>query len=180
MKDIVSLSFGPVPSRRLGRSLGINNIPAKTCPYSCVYCQLGKTVNMTMERQSFYEPEDIFEEVKRKCIEATSRDERIDYLTFVPDGEPTLDANLGEEISLLKRIRISIAVLTNASLIWQDNVKEDLLGANLVSLKVDAVSEDLWRKINRPYKSLKLNAILEGVRDFAKEFKGTIISEPCL
>jgi wyosine [tRNA(Phe)-imidazoG37] synthetase (radical SAM superfamily) len=91
-----------------------------------------------------------------------------------------LDANLGKETSLLKLIRIPIAVLTNASLIWQDDVKEDLLETNLVSLKVDAVSEDLWRKINRPHKSLKLNAILEGVKDFAKEFKGTIISETML
>ncbi len=178
--DLESIAFGPVPSRRLGRSLGINNIPAKTCSYSCVYCQLGKTVNMSIERHPFYKPEDIFKKVKRKVAEATSRNEKIDYLTFVPDGEPTLDLSLGREIPLLKQIEIPIAVLTNASLIWSDDVKEDLLEANLVSLKVDTVSEDLWRRINRPHKNLRLNIILEGITEFAKEFKGTIISETML
>jgi len=176
----VRLAFGPVPSRRLGKSLGINNIPAKTCSYSCVYCQLGRTINMTTERQAFYKPEDIFVEVKRKVDEASSRNERVDYLTFVPDGEPTLDINLRKEISILKQIEIPIAVITNASLIWRNDVKEDLLKANLVSLKVDVVSEDLWRRINRSHKDLKLNAVLEGVTEFANEFKGTIISETML
>jgi len=176
----VKLAFGPVPSRRLGKSLGINNIPAKTCSYSCVYCQLGRTINMTTERQTFYKPEDIFKEAKRKVEEASKRNERVDYLTFVPDGEPTLDINLGKEISILKQIEIPIAVITNASLIWRNDVKEDLLKANLTSLKVDAVSEDLWRRINRPHKDLKLNAVLEGVTEFANEFKGTIISETML
>jgi len=176
----VRLAFGPVPSRRLGKSLGINNIPAKTCSYSCVYCQLGRTINMTTERQAFYKPENICREVEMKVDEASSRNERVDYLTFVPDGEPTLDINLGKEISILKQIEIPIAVITNASLIWRNNVREDLLKANLVSLKVDAVSEDLWRRINRPHKNLKLNGILEGVTEFANEFEGTIISETML
>jgi len=176
----VRLAFGPVPSRRLGKSLGMNNIPAKTCSYSCVYCQLGRTTNMTTERQAFYKPEDIFREVKRKVDEATSRNESIDYLTFVPHGEPTLDINLGKAISILKQIKMPIAVITNASLTWQKDAKEDLMEANLVSLKVDAVSEDLWKRINRPHKDLKLNAILEGIREFANEFKGTIISETML
>ncbi len=174
------LAFGPVPSRRLGKSLGINNIPPKTCSYSCVYCQLGRTVNMTTARRFFYRPKDIFKEVKRKVDETVSREEVIDYLAFVPDGEPTLDLNLGKTISFLKQIGIPIAVITNASLIWQDDVKENLLDANLVSLKVDAVSEDLWRRINRPHGNLKLNAVLEGVTEFANEFKGTIISETML
>jgi wyosine [tRNA(Phe)-imidazoG37] synthetase (radical SAM superfamily) len=176
----VKLAFGPVPSRRLGKSLGINNIPAKTCSYSCVYCQLGRTTNMTTERQAFCKPENIFREVKRKVDEASSRNERVDYLTFVPDGEPTLDINLGKEISILKQIEIPIAVITNASLIWRNDVIEDLLKANLTSLKVDAVSEDLWRRINRPHKNLKLNDILVGMTKFANEFKGTIISETML
>ena len=123
LKD-ARLAFGPVQSRRLGKSLGINNIPAKTCSYSCVYCQVGKTINLTTERQHFYRPEDILKEVERRAKEATSRGERIDYLAFVPDGEPTLDLNLGKEISLLKQIGLPIAVLTNASLIWRDDVKE--------------------------------------------------------
>ncbi|MGC9346315.1 MAG: radical SAM protein [Candidatus Bathyarchaeales archaeon] len=174
------LAFGPVPSRRLGKSLGINNIPAKTCSYSCVYCQLGKTINMKTERQAFYKPKDIFRQVKRKVDEAASRNERIDYLTFVPDGEPTLDTNLGKEISLLKHVGIPIAVLTNASLLWRRDVKEDLLEADFVSLKVDGVSENLWRSNNRPHKSLELNTILEGIVEFAEEFDGTIVSETML
>jgi len=137
-------------------------------------------MNITTERQSFYKPEDIFKEVKRKVVGASSRNERIDYLTFVPDGEPTLDINLGKAISISKEVKIPIAVITNASLIWREDVKEDLLGANLVSLKVDAASEGLWKRINRPYKDLKLNAILEGVTKFADEFKGKIISETML
>ena len=180
LEDVGKLAFGPVPSRRLGKSLGINNIPAKTCSYSCVYCQLGKTIDMTTERQAFYEQEDIFKEVKRKVDEAASRNERVDYLTFVPDGEPALDNNLGKAISLLKQIRIPIAVLTNGSLIWRGDVKRDLLEMDLVSLKVDVVSEDLWRRINRPHKSLRLNIILDGVTEFVEEFKGTIISETML
>jgi len=180
LENMGKLAFGPVPSRRLGKSLGINSIPTKTCSYSCVYCQVGKTINMTTERQYFYKPEDIFREVKRKVVESASRDERIDYLTFVPDGEPTLDINLGKEISLLKQIGIPIAVLTNASLIWRHDVKEDLLEADFVSLKVDAFSEGLWRTMNRPHKDVKLNAILEGITEFSKEFKGTVVSETML
>lgn len=180
MENVGMLAFGPVPSRRLGKSLGINNVPAKTCSYSCIYCQLGRTLNMTAERHAFYKPEDVFHEVKRKVDEASSRNEGIDYLTFVPDGEPTLDLNLFWEISLLKQIGIPIAVLTNASLIWQDEVKEDLLEADFVSLKVDAVSQDLWRRINRPHKDLKLDVVFEGIIDFAMEFEGTVTSETML
>ena len=173
-------AFGPVPSRRLGRSLGINNIPPKTCSYSCVYCQLGRTSQLIANRQAFYKPKEIFKKVKRKVDEAISRNENIDYLTFVPDGEPTLDINLGKEISLLRQIGIPIAVLTNASLLWREDVREDLLKANLVSLKVDAVNQALWMKINRPHKSLSLDKILDGIIDFAEAFRGTIISETML
>ena len=175
-----TLAFGPVPSRRLGKSLGINNIPAKNCTYSCIYCQLGRTLNMMVERKAFYKPEEILKEVERKVKEATSRNERIDYLTFVPDGEPTLDINLGEEINLLKQIGIPVAVITNASLLWLEDVEKDLMDADLVSLKVDAVSEDLWRRINRPHKSLSLSKILGGVSNFTREFNHKIITETML
>ena len=177
LEDVETMAFGPVPSRRLGKSLGINNIPPKTCSYSCVYCQLGKTTNMTTERQIFYRSEDILKEVRKKVDATVSRKEKVDYLTFVPDGEPTLDLNLGKEISILKQIGIPIAVLTNASLIWRDDVKEDLMKANLVSLKVDAITEDLWMRINRPHENLRLNAILEGIKEFANEFNAKVISE---
>jgi wyosine [tRNA(Phe)-imidazoG37] synthetase (radical SAM superfamily) len=178
--DVKTTAFGPVPSRRLGRSLGINNIPPKTCSYSCVYCQLGKTSNITVDRQAFYKPRDILKEVRRKVNEATVRNERIDYLTLVPDGEPTLDINIGKEISMLKKRGTPIAVITNASLLWLKDVKQDLLKADYVSLKVDAASEDLWRRINRPHKDLRLNTVLKGIQDFAEAFKGTVVSETML
>ena len=180
LQNVKTLAFGPVPSRRLGRSLGINNIPPKTCSYSCVYCQLGKTSNIVVDRQSFYRPEDILRQVKRKVSEASFRNEKIDYLTFVPDGEPTLDINIGEEISLLRQIGIPIAVVTNASLLWRDEVRDNLRRADFVSLKVDAVSQDLWKSINRPCKDLRLSMILDGIKEFAGMFKGTIASETML
>src|SRR3990170_3040224 len=104
LQDLNSITFGPVPSRRLGKSLGINNIRPKVCSYSCVYCQLGKNSENIAKRRVFYQPYDILNEVRRKVNNAAERNERIDYLTFVSDGEPTLDINLGEEISVLKRI----------------------------------------------------------------------------
>ena len=180
LENIETLAFGPVPSRRLGRSLGVNNIPPKTCSYSCVYCQLGKTSNMLVDRQAFYKPEQILMQVERKINEATLRGERIDYITFVPDGEPTLDVNLGREISLLKHAGIPIAVITNASLLWREEVREELLAADFVSLKVDAVSQDLWRRIDRPHKDLKLDKILNGVKEFARSFEGILVSETML
>jgi wyosine [tRNA(Phe)-imidazoG37] synthetase (radical SAM superfamily) len=141
---------------------------------------LGKTRNILVDRQSFYRPEDILRQVKRKVNEASLRKEKIDYLTFVPDGEPTLDINVGEEISLLRHIGIPIAVVTNASLLWHDGVRDDLQEANFVSLKVDAVSQDLWKRVNRPHKSLKLEMILDGIKHFAKTFEGNIVSETML
>ena len=173
-------AFGPVPSRRLGRSLGINNIPAKICSYSCIYCQLGRTSKISIERRTFYAPEKLFKVVKNKVEKSKSRNEGIDYLTFVPDGEPTLDENLGIEIEMLKEIGIPIAILTNASLLWRDDVKDDLLKADLVSLKVDAVNEDIWRGINRPHRSLRINEILDGIIGFSKEFEGRLITETML
>jgi len=175
-----NMAFGPVPSRRLGRSLGINNIPPKTCSYSCIYCQLGKTSNMLVKRQVFYKPEHILMQVKWKVNKATLRNERIGYLTFVPDGEPTLDVNIGKEIFLLKNLGFPIAVITNASLLWQKETREDLLAADFVSLKMDVVSENLWKRVNRPHKNLKLDIILDGIKEFAKTFEGTLVSETML
>ncbi len=180
LQDSSLLAFGPVPSRRLGKSLGINNIRPKVCSYSCVYCQLGKTSENTIERQFLYQPYDILREVEKRVNNVFMKNERVDYLTYVPDGEPTLDSNIGEEIQLLKRLGIPIAVLTNASMLWVENVRKDLLGADYVSLKVDAVSEDLWKRVDRPHKNLRLNAILQGIRDFAEVFKGIIVTETML
>jgi wyosine [tRNA(Phe)-imidazoG37] synthetase (radical SAM superfamily) len=180
LSDFKPLAFGPVPSRRLGKSLGMNNIPPKACSYSCIYCQLGKTSENIVERQVFYQPSAISKEVKMKVENATVRNERIDYITFVSDGEPTLDINIGREISLLKRIGLPIAIITNASMLWLKEVRQDLLKADYVSLKVDAVSEDLWRRVDRPHKDLKLTAILKGIQDFTEAFKGTVVTETML
>lgn len=174
------IAFGPVPSRRLGKSLGVNNIPDKVCTYACVYCQIGRTLRMEVERRPFYEPELIFGEVREKVEEAEERGERIDYITFVPDGEPTLDINLGREIDLLKELGIKLAALTNASLIWREDVRNDLLKLDFVSLKVDAVSENLWRRIDRPHKSLSLERILEGMLEFRAYFDGKLVTETML
>ncbi len=175
-----SISYGPVPSRRLGRSLGINNIPPKICTYACVYCQLGNTINMQVDRTTFYQAEEVARAVTGQVRKVKERGESVDYLTFVSDGEPTLDANLGEEIGLLKPLDAKIAVITNASLIWHGDVREDLGKADWVSLKIDAVSEEVWHQIIRPHKSLELGAILEGMRNFASTFKGELTTETML
>ena len=173
-------AFGPVPSRRLGRSLGVNNIPPKACTYSCVYCQLGRTIKMQVERRAFYQPEEILRDVEEKVRNAREVGESIDYLTFVPDGEPTLDVGLGQEIELLKPLGINIAVITNASLIWREDVQKDLMRADWVSLKVDSVSEDVWRRINRPHRALQLASILEGMLEFARAYEGELATETML
>lgn len=174
------LTFGPIPSRRLGRSLGINNIPPKICTYSCVYCQIGKTSNMEIQPQVFYSPSQIFNEVQKKVEKSREKGESIDYLTFVPDGEPTLDTNLGQEIKLIKSLGIKIAVITNASLMDQEQVRENLNEADLVSLKVDSVEEEIWRKVDHPHRSLCLKSILEGMLKFSESFRGKIITETML
>ncbi|MCD6146578.1 MAG: radical SAM protein [Thermoplasmata archaeon] len=174
------IAFGPVPSRRLGRSMGINNIPPKICTYSCIYCQLGRTLKMQVEREKFYDTDRVIEEVKRKVKEAENAGEHIDYLTFVPDGEPTLDINLGKEIEGLKQLGIKIAVITNASLIWREDVRNELYKADWVSLKVDAASKDIWRRVDRPHGKLSLDEILEGMQIFSRNFEGELATETML
>lgn len=174
------LTFGPVPSRRLGRSLGINNIPPKVCTYSCVYCQLGRTKKIRVESENFYDPEEIKRNVGEKINLADEAEESIDYLTFVPDGEPSLDIHIGQEIELLKSYGLKIGVITNSSLIWRDRVKKDLQKADWVSLKIDSVEEKIWRKINRPHRSLELRKILDGIIEFSSQFKGKLVTESML
>ncbi|MFN4227511.1 MAG: radical SAM protein [Candidatus Ratteibacteria bacterium] len=168
--------FGPVPSRRFGQSLGINNVPLpKRCSYCCIYCQIGRTSIYLIERKEFYKPEEIKKQVK-EMIEIL-KEKKIDYISFVPDGEPTLDINLGKEIEILKEFGIKIAVITNSSLIWRKDVRDDLKKADCVSLKIDAVSKDIWEKINRPNEKINLEAILKGIEIFSKEFKGELLTE---
>ena len=172
--------FGPIPSRRLGRSLGINNIPPKVCSYSCIYCQLGKTDSMSIERRDFYSAEEIYKEVSEKINQLQKTGENIDYITFVPDGEPTLDINLGKTIDRLKSFGIKKAVITNASLLWDKEVRSDLMSADWVSVKIDSVYENIWRKINRPHGMLELPKIIQGIKDFAAAFDGMLVTETML
>lgn len=135
---------------------------------------------MQVARQNFYKAQEIEQDVKQKIREAKEKGEPIDYLTFAPDGEPTLDANLGKEIELLKSSGIKIAIITNASLICREDVREDLGKANWVSLKVDAISEKTWHRIDRGHKSLELKAIVDGMLQFASTFKGELVTETML
>lgn len=172
--------FGPIPSRRLGRSLGVNNIPPKVCSYSCIYCQIGRTNSLSVDRKEFYSPDEIFREVSAKVKDLQGRGEKIDYISFVPDGEPTLDINLGQEISLLKSLGIKIAVITNSSFLNDENVRADLLKADWVSLKIDSIDEKIWYNIDRPNGKLNLREILSGIKTFSKEFKGILVTETML
>jgi wyosine [tRNA(Phe)-imidazoG37] synthetase (radical SAM superfamily) len=178
-RDLPLLIFGPVPSRRLGRSVGINNIPYKNCSYSCAYCQLGPTVNLNQNRRPFYESKKLDAAVNAKLKQAENY-EPIDYLTFVADGEPALDLNLGVTINLLKKTGKKIAVISNASLIGDPAVRSDLSQADWVSLKIDTLDEKIWRRLNIPAPGLRLDSVLQGITEFARCFHGTFVTETML
>lgn len=135
---------------------------------------------MQIDRRAFYKAEEILRDVKKKVKEARVKGESVDYLTFVPDGEPTLDINLGEEIRILKQLGIKIAVITNSSLMWRVDVQDDLRKADCVSLKIDAISDDVWHRIDRPYKSLQLDNVLQGISEFSRAYDGELITETML
>lgn len=174
------LAYGPVPSRRLGQSLGVNNIPPKICTYSCVYCQLGRTLKMHVEREEFYTIEEVSKAVKEKVEKSEENDETVDYISFVPDGEPSLDKSLGDKIEFIKELGFKVAVISNGSLIYHGQVREDLSNADWVSLKMDAVSPEVWKKVNRPHKDLELDKMMEGLRDFSDTFDGKLNTETML
>jgi wyosine [tRNA(Phe)-imidazoG37] synthetase (radical SAM superfamily) len=133
---------------------------------------------MTIKRSAFYTPRNIYEQTRQKLSEMG--DEPVDYLSFVPDGEPTLDIRLGEHIDLLRPLGIKIAVITNASLLWMEDVQQDLLKADWVSLKVDAATVDVWKKIDRPHGALDLDRIIEGATNFSERFSGERVTETML
>lgn len=174
------IAFGPVPSRRLGRSLGINNIRSKVCSYDCIYCQLGGTYEQSIERQEFYSPESIYDETKAYLEAMKNRKENPDYITFVANGEPTLDVRLGDTLDRLKTLGHKIAVISNATFIDCEDVRKALLDADWVSLKIDAVEESVWKRVNRPIPGLSLDRILGNIRSFRKEFEGTFNTETML
>jgi wyosine [tRNA(Phe)-imidazoG37] synthetase (radical SAM superfamily) len=175
-----SIAFGPVPSRRLGRSIGVNNIPPKTCSYSCIYCQLGRTTRSLKERRAFYPPRKILDAVRTRATASSAAGESVDFVTFVASGEPTLDVNLGTSIDLLKPLGIDVAVISNASMMGNARAREDLAKADWVSLKVDAADEGTWRAVNRPTKGLRFREICEGICEFARGYDGVLTTETML
>lgn len=174
------IAFGPIPSRRLGYSLGINNIPPKSCTYDCLYCQVGRTNRSEYLRRAFYPVDELIASVLGRVREVEAKGEKIDYLTFVPDGEPTLDIHLGEELRRLKNLPYKLAVITNGSLLNLESVKKDLTFADLVSIKVDSVNANDWSRINRPNQALHLPDILASIQDFTENYQGEIITETML
>jgi len=176
----MGILFGPIPSRRLGRSLGINNIPTKVCSYSCVYCQVGLTTTLSVEQKEFYSPNLIYADVRKRLEELKADNEAVDYLSFVPDGEPTLDINLADTIYMLKNFGIKIAVFTNSSLIWKKEVQEALNLADYVSVKIDSTDEETWKKINHPSHKLNLDKIFDGILEFKKNYSGKFVTETML
>jgi len=174
------IAFGPIPSRRLGKSLGINNISGlKTCTYSCVYCQVGARCRMTDTRQTFYAPEVLNKEVNHHYSLLQAGD-KPDFLTFVANGEPTLDQNLGREIKQLHSLGIPVAVISNASLLSDPEVRKNLSLADWVSVKVDAGDESTRERINRPLPSLRFEKYMEGLLEFRKMYTGTLVTETML
>ncbi|MDD4190156.1 MAG: radical SAM protein [Mangrovibacterium sp.] len=172
------ISFGPVPSRRLGSSLGINNILSqKICSYSCVYCQVGPTKKHSISREKFYEPEKIYTEIEKHLNKLINKP---DYLTFVSNGEPTLDLNLGKSIEKLKDFGIPVAVITNASLLNDEHVRNELSLADWVSVKADANDETVWRKINRPSEEISFKKYQKSLLKFSSEYKGKLVTETML
>ncbi len=164
--------FGPVPSRRLGMSLGVDIIPFKTCTLDCVYCQLGLTTNKSIKRKAFVPKEDVIAELK-EVIDKESN--RIDFITFSGSGEPTLNSEIGDMISEIKSFtKIPIAVLTNGTLLYMNDVRKDLLKADLVVPSLDFLTNSTFFKVNRPDEELEVEKILEGIKEFTKEFQGKI------
>jgi len=163
--------YGPVLSRRLGRSLGVDITPLKTCSYDCLYCQLGRTTRKSIQRERFYPPEEILAQIDRALREG----ERPDVITFSGSGEPTLNADLGELIRRVKDLsEIPVATITNSSLMNDPGVQEDLLAADLVVPSFDAAGEEVFQSINRPHPDLELNRIREGLIRFRERYSGEI------
>jgi wyosine [tRNA(Phe)-imidazoG37] synthetase (radical SAM superfamily) len=169
--------FGPLWSRRLGWSLGVNNIPPKRCSYSCVYCQVGRTKRRTTVRRKTVSADEVARMVADRAERCRQLGREIDYVTFVPSGEPTLDVGLGSSIRAVRDLGHRVAVLTNGSLLTRADVRADLMAADLVSVKVDAVGATGWRSVNRPANGLDLASIREAILHFSRRFEGSLLTE---
>jgi len=164
--------YGPVPSRRLGRSLGIDLVPHKICTYDCIYCQIGKTTDKTLLRKEYVPVSKILEEVKAFLSEGKGL---VDYLSLSGSGEPTLHSRIGEVIKGIKGITsVPVAVITNGSLLYEEEVRKDLLSADVVLPSMDAVSAEVFQKINRPIPGLSAAKTIEGLIEFRRTFSGQI------
>ena len=164
--------YGPVPSRRLGRSLGIDLVPHKICTYDCIYCQIGRTTGKTLLRKEYVPKEEVLEEVKAFLLNGGSS---IDHFSLSGSGEPTLHSQIGSVIQGIKEMSsIPVAVLTNGSFLCEEEVREDLLRADIVLPSLDAVSPEVFLKINRPHKQLSIEKVIEGMVEFRKVYKGQI------
>lgn len=168
--------YGPVPSRRLGRSLGIDVVPAlpnKTCNYNCVYCQLGRTKHLTNSRKAFFPVEDLYEETTAQ-IESAGL-ENIDFFTFVGDGEPLLYSKIGDLIRLLKEnYDKPVCIITNGSLLADPQVRDDIKNVDVIMPTLDAGRESLFKRINRPVRSVDYDGMIDGMIEFRKIFAGEI------
>jgi wyosine [tRNA(Phe)-imidazoG37] synthetase (radical SAM superfamily) len=159
--------FGPVPSRRLGRSLGVDLVPLKTCTYDCIYCQLGRTTCKTVQRKEWVPLEDVLEKLREKLPR------KPDYITLSGSGEPTLYSRVDELIDRIKAMTdVPVAVLTNGALLWQNDVRKQLANADLVIPSLDAGDEAVFRLVNRPHEEISFEQMLGGLIDFRSEFRG--------
>jgi wyosine [tRNA(Phe)-imidazoG37] synthetase (radical SAM superfamily) len=164
--------FGPVPSRRLGISLGVDLVPMKTCTLNCIYCECGKTSHLTLERKEYVS----FEAVKKELNHYLANHARPDYITFSGSGEPTLNSKIGDVIRFLKdRVPdVPVAVLTNSTLFFQKQVRSDIKNAEVVIPSLDAATEKIFNKINRPSPHVNVDKIIDGLIRFRKEYDGKI------
>jgi len=164
--------FGPVPSRRLGMSLGVDLVPHKVCSLNCVYCECGRTTNLTLQRDEYVPFNTVTSEIKHYLGNQPAPD----YITFSGSGEPTLNSRIGDVLHFIKKLAptIPVAVLTNGTLFSKRQVRDELLDADLILPSLDAATDLSFRKINRPYHTLNLNKYIKGLIDFRQEYEGKI------
>jgi len=170
--------YGPVESRRLGLSLGITLTPQKACSYDCIYCQLGKTTDKTRERKGYAAIGDILTELK-ECLKTLSSASRApDYISFSGFGEPTLNIDIARAVKEIKKLtKIPLALITNASLFIDSRVRRDVLEMDLIIPSLDAVTQDVFERIDRPVSSIKIEDVIKGLVSLMQEFKGKVYLE---
>ncbi len=163
--------FGPVPSRRLGMSLGVDLVPHKVCSLNCVYCECGRTTKLTSERKEYIPYDGVAEEL----ADYFKNNPYPDYITFSGSGEPTLNSRIGDVLHFIKtHSNVPVAVLTNGTLFYDKEVRKELLDADVVLPSLDAAEERAFRKVNRPWHKLNIPEYIQGLVDFRNEYKGKI------